>query len=68
MAPPPMLSAGISLNQLIEAMTDPAKRFEFPMKPPTAQFDLSPGTKITIIAATALLAGAIIYLATPKTR
>jgi hypothetical protein len=58
------LGAGISLNQLIEAMTDPAKRFEFPIKPPKAEFEMGKDTRNAILAAVALLSAAIIFAAT----
>jgi len=58
------LGAGISLNQLIEAMTDPNKRFEFPMKPPSAEMELGKETRTTILISVALLAGVIAFAAT----
>jgi hypothetical protein len=57
-------SPNISLNQLIEAFTDPKKRFEFPIKPAT--IDLSKETKIVIISAALILGGALIYNATRR--
>lgn len=45
------LSAGISLNQLIAALTDPNQRFEFPVKPFTVEMDLSRETKSALITA-----------------
>ena len=39
--------SGISLDDLAAALTDPKKRFEFPIKP--IEFDLSPASKTTII-------------------
>lgn len=60
----PMLSAGINLDDLAAALTDPRKRFEFPIKP--FQIDLAPGTKVVIIASVAILSGALIYLANRK--
>jgi hypothetical protein len=62
------LSEGISINRLIEAMTNPEKRFEFPMKPITTEIDLSKGTKTAIIAAAAILATGLIILATRKNK
>lgn len=61
-----MLSAGINLDDVAAALTDPRQRFEFPIKP--FQIDLAPGTKIVIIASVALLSASILLLATKKPR
>lgn len=49
------LSAGININQLIGALTDPNQRFEFPVKPFTIEMDLSRKTKSAFIAAGVLM-------------
>lgn len=60
------LGAGISLNQLIEALTDPNKRFEFPVKPPSAEMELGKETRTAILTSVALLAAAIVFAATRR--
>jgi len=39
--------SSINLQDVAAALTDPQKRFEFPIKP--IQFDLSPASKATIL-------------------
>ena len=45
--------SGINLEDLANALTDPRKRFEFPLKP--IQFDLAPASKAAIL----IIGGAI---------
>ena len=39
---------GINLQDLANALTDPASRFEFPVKPFKFEIDFSPASKSTI--------------------
>jgi len=61
---PGYLSAGLTWDDLANAMTDPNKRFEFPIKPMTYQIDLTPGAKVVVISAAAMLTLGMIAIAT----
>jgi hypothetical protein len=60
------LSAGINLKDLANALTDPEKRFEFPIKPMKTEIDLSTPTKLVIIALGAsIVLASIIRISNP---
>lgn len=55
------LGGGISIQDLAAALTDPEKRFEFPIKPIETKIEFTPNAAGVIIGAAAILAaGAII--------
>jgi hypothetical protein len=57
------LSGGISLNDLINALQDPEKRFEFPVKPWSVQTGFDQSTKNALFITAGILGTAAILTA-----